>query len=79
MNTIKEGSKDTATVKVWQKRIGVKDDGIFGPAITAATKKFQTAHGLKADGIVGPNTWAASEAKPTVTKQVATTNAATIP
>ena len=82
MNTIKQGSSDSATVKRWQTVLNVKSDGIFGPATTTATKLWQKAHGLKDDGVVGPNTWAKAQATPTpktavVQKAVATTNAAT--
>jgi len=44
-------------VFVWQKIIGVKADGIFGPMTEAATREWQSEHSLKADGIVGPLTW----------------------
>lgn len=42
-----------------QQALGVRADGIFGPATEAAVKAFQAAHGLAADGIVGPHTWRA--------------------
>lgn len=47
-----------APVREWQKVVGVKADGYFGPSTVSATKKWQKAHGLAADGIVGPKTWA---------------------
>jgi len=53
---IKEGSTGD-NVKEWQRIVGVKIDGKFGPGTTTATKVWQKAHGLKQDGIVGPNTW----------------------
>ena len=55
-----------APVKEWQKVVGVKADGYFGPSTASATKKWQKANGLAADGIVGPKTWAKykSGAKP---------------
>jgi N-acetyl-anhydromuramyl-L-alanine amidase AmpD len=58
MPTIKRGSKDKATIKVWQKIVKVTVDGDFGAKTEAATKKWQKAHGLTADGVVGPKTWA---------------------
>lgn len=45
-------------VKIVQKIVGVKQDGIFGPDTEAAVKRYQRAHGLTADGIVGPKTQA---------------------
>lgn len=60
MSTIQQGSTDTATVAAWQKILGVKADGAFGPATKAATVVWQRAHKLVADGIVGPATWAAA-------------------
>jgi len=58
--TIKRGSSG-ADVALWQRRVGVKDDGNFGPATEAATKTFQRTHHLTPDGIVGPITWSTSE------------------
>lgn len=60
--TLKKGSNLNPTyvayVKLWQKNVGVKEDGIFGAGTETATKNWQWTHGLKADGIVGPATWA---------------------
>ncbi len=55
--TIKLGSKGE-TVAKWQRMIGVKADGNFGPLTDDATKKWQGDHGLKADGVVGIASWA---------------------
>jgi peptidoglycan hydrolase-like protein with peptidoglycan-binding domain len=55
---LREGMRGT-DVAGWQKLVGVKTDGVFGPATKAATIKFQTAAGLSADGIVGPQTYKA--------------------
>jgi peptidoglycan hydrolase-like protein with peptidoglycan-binding domain len=38
--------------------LGLKVDGIFGPATENAVKEFQQGAGLTVDGIVGPQTWA---------------------
>lgn len=54
------GSQGDA-VREWQRRIGVKDDGDFGPTTERVTRAWQLHHGLKDDGVVGPVTWAASE------------------
>ncbi|MBS4202349.1 peptidoglycan-binding protein [Bacillus sp. FJAT-49732] len=40
-----------------QRVVGVKLDGIYGPATANAVKTFQSRNGLKADGVVGPATW----------------------
>lgn len=45
-------------VKVVQSRLGLNEDGIFGPHTEAAVRKFQRDHELVPDGIVGPKTWA---------------------
>jgi Putative peptidoglycan binding domain len=43
-----------------QRRLGLADDGVFGPRTARAVKRFQARHGLARDGIVGPDTWAAA-------------------
>lgn len=58
--TVKRGANNSATnVKLIQGKLGLTQDGKFGPATEAAVKKFQSAHGLEPDGKVGPKTWAA--------------------
>ena len=44
-------------VKVLQAKIGVVDEGDFGPKTEAAVRAFQRENGLVPDGIVGPKTW----------------------
>lgn len=46
-----------AVVRVVQKILHVKSDGIFGMITEEAVKDFQIAHLLKVDGIVGLATW----------------------
>ena len=46
-----------AVVRVVQKILHVKSDGIFGLITEEAVKDFQIAHLLKVDGIVGLATW----------------------
>lgn len=46
-------------VKQVQAKLGVDQDGSFGPKTEAAVRAFQRDQGLVPDGIVGPNTWAA--------------------
>jgi hypothetical protein len=55
---LKVGSRGEE-VKIVQGILGVKVDGVFGPATEAAVKKFQTAAKIPADGIIGPATYAA--------------------
>lgn len=42
-----------------QERLGVVQDGWFGPATAAAVAAFQEGAGVLADGVVGPATWRA--------------------
>ena len=46
-----------AVVRIVQKLLHVKSDGIFGMLTEEAVKDFQIAHLLKVDGIVGLATW----------------------
>jgi Meckel syndrome type 1 protein len=48
-----------ATVAQVQRRIGVDDDGIFGPITERAVKRFQSSHALAITGVVDTATWAA--------------------
>lgn len=41
-------------VAAWQKVVGARPDGDFGPLTEAATKRWQRAHRLDDDGVVGP-------------------------
>ncbi|WP_108813546.1 peptidoglycan-binding domain-containing protein [Loktanella sp. Alg231-35] len=58
MSLLKRGLKG-APVKRLQKKLGVTDDGDFGPGTEKALKEWQAANGLAADGIAGPDTFAA--------------------
>lgn len=53
---IKLGSKGDDVKKI-QKKLGLKEDGTFGPMTETAVKKWQKENGLKDDGIVGKTTW----------------------
>ena len=44
---------------MWQKIVGVAEDGEFGPKTKAATIEFQQMHELEVDGIAGPESWGA--------------------
>ena len=46
-------------VKLLQKALGIKADGIYGPATEKAVREFQEKNGLIADGQAGANTVAA--------------------
>lgn len=52
---LKVGSRGPAVALV-QEKLGITDDGIFGPGTERHVKKWQRKNGLTADGIVGPNT-----------------------
>jgi peptidoglycan hydrolase-like protein with peptidoglycan-binding domain len=51
-------------VRVVQRALHLRADGIFGPATKRAVKRFQHRRGLTVDGLVGPATWRALTAKP---------------
>ncbi|MBG1261069.1 N-acetylmuramoyl-L-alanine amidase [Nostoc commune] len=44
-------------VRYLQYRLGLENDGIYGPQTEIAVKNFQKQNGLDADGIVGPVSW----------------------
>jgi N-acetylmuramoyl-L-alanine amidase len=46
-----------AVVRYLQSRLGVDNDGVYGPQTEVAIKNFQKQNGLDADGIVGPASW----------------------
>jgi len=58
---LRRGAKG-APVKELQAKLGLPDDGIFGPNTEAKVRAFQQAQGLTADGVVGAKSWAALDA-----------------
>lgn len=44
-------------VRIAQRRLGLRDDGVFGSVTKEQTKLFQTQHNLESDGIIGRLTW----------------------
>lgn len=53
---IRRGSRGE-DVRYIQQQLGIKVDGIFGPATDRAVRDFQRKHRLKVDGIIGPVTY----------------------
>lgn len=53
---LRRDSKGPA-VRLWQRIVGAKDDGVFGGVTERRTMEFQRDHRLLIDGIVGPATW----------------------
>ncbi len=47
------------SVRLLQRRLRIRADGVFGPGTARAVKRLQRRRGMTADGIVGPATWAA--------------------
>jgi hypothetical protein len=45
-----------SAVKRLQRKLGLRADGVYGPATKRAVKRFQKRAGLKADGVAGPET-----------------------
>ncbi|PSL24460.1 peptidoglycan recognition protein family protein [Chitinophaga ginsengisoli] len=61
--TIRRG--DTGElVRIMQSKLGLTQDGVFGPKTEAAVRQFQRDHQLVPDGIVGPKSWKAFDAAP---------------
>lgn len=55
MGAAPEGEEDDRIQRI-QRVVGVKADGVYGPATKTAVAAWQRAHGLVSDGIVGPKT-----------------------
>ncbi|CAM3222413.1 glycoside hydrolase domain-containing protein [Sporolactobacillus spathodeae] len=47
------------TVRLIQKTLGIRSDGLFGPETERAVRNFQKIKKLQVDGVIGPQTWAA--------------------
>ena len=58
MSVLKKGMSG-APVKRLQQKLGISDDGIFGPGTERAVREFQEKNGLGVDGIAGPETFSA--------------------
>ena len=56
MPDLKLGSRGEA-VKVLQRLLLIKDDGIFGPKTAAAVKSFKRAHDLYPSELVVSHVW----------------------
>lgn len=56
LKTIRIGSVGER-VRIAQRRLGIKDDGIFGSDTKKKTIAFQALHNLEQDGIIGVKTW----------------------
>jgi len=44
-------------VKKLQEKLGLKNDGDFGPKTEAKVKEWQTANGLPSNGVIDPASW----------------------
>ena len=58
MSILKRGLSGAPVARL-QRKLGIKDDGIYGAGTEKAVKEAQAKHGLAADGIAGPDTFAA--------------------
>jgi peptidoglycan hydrolase-like protein with peptidoglycan-binding domain len=54
--TLERGDRGQS-VKVLQRWLGLRADGVFGTGTLRAVKRFQRRHDIEADGVVGPGTW----------------------
>ena len=52
-------SPDRNNIRRVQGRVGVSQDGLYGPNTAGAVRSFQSGHGLAADSLCGVTTWSA--------------------
>ena len=57
---LRKGSTGYA-VKILQRYLGLKDDGVYGTSTADAVRALQGRHGLSRTGYVGGLTWQALE------------------
>lgn len=62
MNTIKNGSRGD-DVKLIQRLLNLRDDGLFGSQTESFVKLWQKENGLVPDGVMGPRSWQKIEAE----------------
>lgn len=55
---LRRGVHRPAYVRIVQRYLGLRPDGVFGPKTAAAVSRFKRRHHLPADGVVGPRVWA---------------------
>jgi hypothetical protein len=72
----KDGNDRGEAVARLQEALGLKPDGIFGPATDVAVRAAQARLGVAVDGKVGPATWAALITKTTTKETLVTTEQA---
>lgn len=58
MTWIEKGSEGDY-VRAWQRIVGARPDGKFGPATEAKVRAWQASRGVDPDGVIGPLTRAA--------------------
>lgn len=68
--TIRRGDQGEL-VRIIQRKLGLTQDGVFGPKTEATVRQFQRDHQLVPDGIVGPKSWKVFDAVPAAQPQPA--------
>lgn len=50
-------AQDKPNIRMIQKKVHAKTDGVYGSHTHEYVKKYQHSHNLSVDGVVGPHTW----------------------